>query len=340
MRLSPFAHRITMVSCVVLLLILWGGKLQAQFVAPAPFGSPGLNTPRALTTDPEILYPAHREIQLMAGDGVRITIYGASPAFEAPATVSLDGTIHIPLAGTLKVEGLSLTEAEAMIAARMEQLEMYRNAQVSVQLVAAPGHVVTLMGSLHGSVIIASKKRLFDVLSGAGGGAGGGGGSGGVSLTTSPIVTIERPGVPEPIVVDLGSDPVHSSAANIPIFAGDTITTGDVGSYYVVGAVKTPGVQKLNGTLPTTVMQALAVSGGVVYASKQNHTKLIRTVGSERSVVEIQLKEVLAGRAPDPILQADDILVVPPDHVKAFFTSGAFTGILSIVLTAIALTRY
>jgi polysaccharide export outer membrane protein len=339
MRLSRFAHRITLASYVALFLILGAGTLQAQFVAPAPFGSPGLNTPRALTTDPEILYPAHREMQLMAGDQLRINIYGATPTFDAPATVSLDGTIHLPLAGTIKVEGMSLTEAEAAIATRMEQLEMYRNAQVSIQLVTAPGHVVTLMGSIHGSVIVISKKRLFDVLAG-GGGTGGGASAGAATSTTSPIVTIERPGVPEPIVVDLGSDPVHSAAANIPIFAGDTITTGDVGSYYVIGAVKAAGIQKLNGSLPTTVMQALAVSGGVVYASKQNHTKLIRTVGSERSVVELQLKEILAGRAPDPILQADDILVVPPDHFKQFFTSGAFTGILGIALTAIALTRY
>jgi polysaccharide biosynthesis/export protein len=337
MRLPRVAHRITLASCMALFILLWGGALQAQFVAPAPFGSTGLNTPRALTTDPEILYPAHREIQLMAGDQLHITIYGTTPPFDAPATVALDGTIHLPLAGTIKLEGLSLTEAEAAIAARMEQLEMYRNAQVTVQLVTAPGHVVTLMGSIHGSVVVVSHKRLFDVL--AGGGVGSSSGAG-VTTSTSPIVTIERPGVPEPIVIDLGSDPVHSAAANIPIFAGDTITTGDVGSYYVVGAVRTPGVQKLNGALPTTVMQAVAVSGGIVFASKQDHTKLIRTVGSQRTVVVLKLKEILDGKAPDPILQADDILVVPPDRMKQFFTAGAFTGILGIALTAIALTRY
>jgi polysaccharide export outer membrane protein len=339
MRLPRFEHRITLASCIALFILLWGGALQAQFVAPAPFGSAGLNTPRALTTDPEILYPAHREIQLMAGDQLRIAIYGTTPPFDSPATIALDGTIHIPLAGIIKLEGLSLTEAEAAVAARMEQLQMYRNAQVTVQLLAAPGHVVTLMGSIHGSVVVVSHKRLFDVLAGGGGG-GAAGSSGGVTSSTSPIVTIERPGIPEPIVIDLGSDPVHSAAANIPIFAGDTITTGDVGSYYVVGAVRTPGVQKLNGTLPTTVMQALAVSGGVVFASKQNHTKLIRTVGSQRSVVVLKLKEILDGKSPDPILQADDILVIPPDHVKAFFVAGGFTTILGIALTAIAVTRY
>ena len=273
-------------------------------------------------------------MQIMAGDLLRISIFGSTPPFAADARVSLDGRVHLPLAGTLKMEGLSLADAEQTLATRMEELEMYRNPQVSIQLIEGPGHIVTLIGPAHGVVQVVGHKRLFDILS------AGAGGSGGLPITASPLITIDRPGVPDPIVIDLGSDPARSSAANIPVFAGDTITTGDVGSYYVVGAVKTPGILRLNGTLPTTAMQAIAASGGVLYISKANHAKLIRTVVAQRSLVEIQLRKVLDGKAPDPILQADDILFVPTDRVKQFFTAGPFTNLLGLALTAIAVTRY
>jgi polysaccharide export outer membrane protein len=146
--------------------------------------------------------------------------------------------------------------------------------------------------------------------------------------------------VAEPITVDLGSDPVHSSAANVPLFAGDTVLIGNVGGFYVIGAVKSPGLQHLNGLLPTTVMQAIALSGGVQYASKQNQTRLIRTIGSQRSLVQLHLKDILNGKEPDPILQADDILFVPPDRVKSFFTAGGFSTIFGIALAAYTITRY
>jgi polysaccharide export outer membrane protein len=341
MRLLSWMHRIATALTLTTLLALCGSSVQAQFIGAAPVSSAGLNVPHKVTTDPEILYPAKREMLLMSGDMLRVNIFGTVPAYEAGARISLDGTVRLPLAGTLRLEGLSLVDAEQAIATRMEELQMYRNPQVTIQLVEGPGHVVTLLGIVHGSFTILGHKRLFDVLAGGGGGGtAGGGGGGGIPSTASPIIMIDRPGVPDPIVVDLGSDPAHATAANIPIFAGDTITTGDVGGVYIIGAVRTPGVQKLNGLLPTTVLQALSVAGGAVWASKQNETRLIRTVGSERSVVMLPFKKILHGEAADPILQADDIIYVPPSAFKGFFANGVGTALLGLGLTAATIARY
>ena len=168
----------------------------------------------------------------------------------------------------------------------------------------------------------------------------GGAQTGATGTQVSPIISIERPGLDEPIVLNLGSDPTRSAAANIPIFAGDTITTSSVGPYYVIGAVKSPGLFRLNGSLPTTAMQALALAGGGQYQSKLNSTRLIRTVGPQRTVVELHLKQILNGREPDPILQSDDILYVPTNQFKAFVAVGGLGTVLGLIFTAIAVTRY
>jgi polysaccharide export outer membrane protein len=314
---------------LVAMLLGSGRGLLAQFLSPAPTTSEGLNIPRPITTDPAILYPSDREMILMSGDLIRVSVF-ESTDYSDIERISLDGTVRLPLAGVIKLAGLSLQDAQLAIAARLVQLEMFKNPQVSVQVSEAPGHVATVTGEMHGSIPVIGHKRLLDVLSVVGG----------MSPSASPVITIERPGVTEPIIVDLGSDPVHSSAANVPVFAGDTVLIGNVGGFYVIGAVKTPGLQHLNGFLPTTVLQAVALSGGVQFASKQNETKLIRTVGSQRSLVPLHLKNILNGKEPDPILQADDILFVPPDRVKAFLTSGGFSTIFSLAIAAYAITRY
>ncbi len=329
MKLNRRMYRSFRALLLVVLLLVTGRGLLAQFLSPAPTTSEGLNIPRPLTTDPAILYPSDREMILMSGDLISVTVFGPGEYADIER-ISLDGTVRLPLVGVIKLVGLSLEDAQTTIAARMVQLELYRDPQVSIQVSEAPGHVVTVTGEMHGSIPIIGHKRLLDVLSIVGG----------MSPSASPVITIERPGVTEPITVDLGSDPVHSSAANVPIFAGDTVLIGTVGGFYVVGAVKSPGLQHLNGLLPTTVMQAVALSGGVQFASKQNQTRLIRTTGSQRSLVQLHLKEILNGKEPDPILQADDILFIPPDRVKAFFTAGGFTAIFGIAIAAYAITRY
>ena len=329
MKLNRRMYRSLRVLLLVALLLSTGRGLLAQFLSPAPTTSEGLNIPRPLTTDPAILYPSDREMILMSGDLITVTVFGPGDYADAER-ISLDGTVRLPLVGVIKLVGLSLQDAQTTIAARMVQLDLYRDPQVSIQVTEAPGHVVTVTGEMHGSVPVIGHKRLLDVLSFVGG----------MVVNASPVITIERPGVTDPITVDLGSDPVHSSAANVPLFAGDTVLVGNVGGFYVIGAVKSPGLHTLNGMLPTTVMQAIALSGGVQFASKQNQTRLIRTIGSQRSLVELHLKNILNGKEPDPILQADDILFIPPDRVKGFFTAGAFTTIFGIALAAYTITRY
>ena len=119
---------------------------------------------------------------------------------------------------------------------------MYRNPQVSIQLIESPNEIVTVTGEMHGVFPVAGGKRLYDVLSLAGG----------LPPTASHMVIINRPGIPEPIVVDLGTDPALSNLANVPIFPRDTIVISRVGVVYLLGAFKNQGAIPMQQNSPLT----------------------------------------------------------------------------------------
>ena len=232
--------------------------------------------------------------------------------------------MRLNLAGVIQMQGLSLKEAEQAVAARFEQEQTFHNAQVSVEITEAPSHNATVIGAVHGSVPIVGRMRLYDVLAHAGT----------IPPTASTVLSIERPGNPQPIIVDIGSDPSHSAAGNIPIFSGDTITVSEVGLYYVVGAVNKPIANPLSGSTPTTVVQAVTAAGGPVFAAKLDDSKLVRTTGTQRTVINIQLGKMLQGKAEDIPLQTDDIVLVPSSTLKKALSNG---GASTIAFAAISL---
>lgn len=293
--------------------------LKAQFSGPALGTSAPINLPVTPTTDPAILYPANRDIVLEQGDLLAVHVYGAAD-YQPDTRVSLDGTIQLPLVGSLHVDGLTLPQAEKLIAERLATAGMYRNPQVSIQLTEAPNQAVTISGEMHGVIPVTGQKRLFDVLSAAGG----------LPATASHLITINRPGVAQPIIVDLGTDPAKSEHANVPVFPRDTIVVSRVGVIYLLGAFKTQGAIPLQQNSPLTLMQAASLGGGIGFEGKLDEMRVIRTVGYDRKVLDINVKKVMQGKVPDPILQADDIVLLPTSAMKAAIKSGGLATLSSI----------
>jgi polysaccharide biosynthesis/export protein len=331
-------------SLLLLLICLAGRTALAQFNGPAPGASTVINPPVTITTDPAILFPAHRDVYLGREDLLTVHIYGGTD-YNPTARVSLDGTIQLPLIGGVQVDGLTLHQAEDLIAQKLMKAGMYREPQVSIQVMDSPNLIATVIGEIHGIVPIIGEKRLYDVLSTVGGGGGGIGagttvviGGGGLPSTASHIITINRPGLAEPITVDLGTDPAKSRLADIPIFPRDTIIVPRVGVVYLLGAFKTQGAIPLQQNTPLTLMQVAALSGGPGFEGKTGDLRIIRSVGLTRQVVRVNIKKVIDGKAPDPVLQADDIIFLPTSSMKAAIKSGGIgtlLGIISILIIAV-----
>src|ERR1700722_853838 len=312
---------------VMAVLLLWhcAGSALAQFTGPSLGSSASVNLPLPPTTDPAILYPGPREIRLEHGDLITVHLY-ATVDYNPTARVSLDGSIQLPLLGLVQVEGLSLHEAQDLIAQRLTDAGMYRNPQVLIQITESPNQVVTITGEMHGLIpMVGGQKRLFDVLSAAGG----------LPVTASHTITINRPGVAQPIIVDLGTNPATSALSNVPIFARDTIVVARVGVIYLLGAFAHQGPIPLQQNSPLTLMQAAAIGGGPGWEGKADDLRIIRTVGLERKVVTVDIKKIFNGKAPDPVLQTDDIVFLPTSAMKAAIKGGGIATVLGIASTAL-----
>ncbi|HTH54333.1 MAG TPA: polysaccharide biosynthesis/export family protein [Edaphobacter sp.] len=329
MNLRPvFRTGLLAIAALCLPFVLPDASAHAQFNGPSLAASNSINRPVTLTTDPAILYPANRELRLAPGDQIAVHIYGATD-YSPSVRISIDGSIHLPLIGTLQIKGMTLPEAERLIEKKLMEGGMYRNPQVSLQLTDSPNQVATVTGELHAVVPINGQRRLQDVLAVAGG----------LTPLSSHTITIDRLGVDQPIVIDLGTDPMKSEESNIPVFAGDTIIIARTGVVYMLGAFKNVGAIPLPPASPLTLMQAATVAGGPGFEGKMNQLRLIRTEGTNRTVVSVDMKRVLNGKDPDPVLQSDDIVLLPSNMIKSAIKSGGLSTLVGFASILAVATR-
>jgi len=87
-----------------------------------------------------------------------------------------------------------------------------------------------------------------------------------------------------------------------------------------------------------TLMKLAALAGGPGFEGQENDLRIIRSVGVDRQVVRVDIKKVIQGKAPDPVLEPEDIVFLPTNQMKAAIKSGGLStllGIASILLIAI-----
>jgi polysaccharide biosynthesis/export protein len=315
-----YQRRIAKLAICLLTPLFFAEMALAQFSGPSLPISTQLNPPIELTTDPAILFPPSHEIRLLPGDLLNIHLYGM-PDYAPIARVSQDKTIQLPLLGVVMVGGLTLKQAEDLIETRLVSAGMYRNPQISIQLMESPNGTATLTGEMHGVIPVFTGKRLFDVLS-----AGGG-----LTPLSSHTIIINRPGLEKPIAVNLGANPAESAVSNIPIFPGDTIVVPKVGVVYLLGEFKIQGAVPLQQNAPLTLMKAAAMGGGTQFPARYSDLRIIRTNGTTRSVVKADLRRITSGKDPDPVLQPDDIIFMPTDFIKNAISNGGLGVLLGVV---------
>lgn len=314
----------------LLLLLCACSSAHAQFNGQAVNPNTPVNLPTTITTDPAILFPERPPLVLDQGDLLSVHIYG-SMDYVPIVRVAADGTIQLPLIGVIAVRDLTVQEAEARIAKALVAGGMYKNPQVNIQVTETPNHVINVVGEVKAPMLVPAvgTRRLLDALDAAGG----------MTMNASHTITILRSTTPDPIVVELGSDPVHSAAANVPVFSGDTVIVSRVGSYYVLGSVKNQGVFPLEPNSPTTLINALAAANGPLFEARQSQVRIIRTVGNTRKEVRVDIARIVAGKDPDPIIASDDIIYIPGNALKEAIKSGGI-GTLLGVASLIAIFAY
>ena len=336
-------------ACIALLVMLTTMAAQwslAQTAGAAPAVTSGVSsgitssTPAAQTPQPPgaaasqlnsipvgtaMLYPGD-DFQLGPGDLVSIRVFGSTD-YADTVRIDRNGNVELPYIGSVHLDKLNVHDAQLLIAERLRTGGFFINPEVILQVVESINSSVTVTGEIHQLVPVTGARPLINVLASAGG----------LPSNASHTIRIVRPGRAEPIVVNLGTDLTNSEAANLPIYPRDIIQIARAGVVFVLGAFKQQGSLPLDQSMPLTLMQVAALSGGVGFEGRYEDLRLIRTFGNERKVVEVDIKKVLNGKAPDPILQANDIVFLPTNQMKAALKSLGVGGVVGMVAFLISL---
>jgi polysaccharide export outer membrane protein len=282
----------------------------------------------APVASPSMLYPGE-DFRLAPGDLIAVHLFGALD-YSATVRVGLDGTVALPYVGTVPLQGLSVRAAQGRIEEKLRAGGFYNNPQITIQVVDTVNGSVTITGEVRAVIPVSTERSLREVLLAAGG----------LPPTASHTVKIVRPGVDQPIVVNLGADLAASAAANVPVHPHDIIQISRANVVYVLGAFKNQGSVPLDQASPLTLMELAALSGGVGWEGRYADLRLVRTVGTERKLVDLDIKKVLNGKAPDPVLEANDIVFLPTDQMKAALKSLGIGGVLGLVSLIFTLHNY
>ena len=98
-----------------------------------------------------------------------------------------------------------------------------------------------------------------------------------------------------------------------------TVTVKEAASQKITvdGAVTKPGVYEMRGS--TSLLQAIAMSEGPTRVADLTKVAVFRTIDGRRSVALFDLSAIRQGRAFDPQVLGDDVIVVDTSRLSAAF---------------------
>lgn len=222
------------------------------------------------------------------GDTVRIAVY-QSPDLSLETRVSESGLISYPLIGSVRLGGLTVSQAEAALADALRKGDFIKNPQVTVMVTQVRANQVNVLGQVGkpGRVPLdVAGMRLTDVLALAGG----------VTTTAGAdtvVVTGQRNGQPFRKEVDLPRMFAPGGRGDdIEIQPGDAIWVDRYPVVYLYGEVQRPGQLRLERGM--TVMQALATAGGLTQRGTQRGLRVSRRAANGQvQQLELSLDDTL-----------------------------------------------
>ena len=314
---------------IAILILLLAPAVYGQSSGEAAKAEPaGTTNPAPPETVRELLSVRPPQLIIASGDSIRVEVFEIEKYSYTPR-VDGEGQIAIPLVDSVKVAGLTASEAEKLIADRLEDRGMVKNPHVHVTLVEQPSQTITVSGEVEKPGVFPAygAKTLIGGISLAGG----------LKDTASRNITLLRPSTGQTYVISLGDDPKTALAANIPLVKGDTVIVGVAGFVYVVGAVKNSGAYRLKSSSSTTLRQAIAMAGGAGYEAKLNKTVIIRNDDGRQTEIAFAVNKNVSKPLDDITLRSNDIVYVPTDSGKAAVKGGAAS--LAVALASAALYR-
>jgi polysaccharide export outer membrane protein len=91
--------------------------------------------------------------------------------------------------------------------------------------------------------------------------------------------------------------------------------------FTIEGAISKPGMYPVRG--PTTLLQAMAVSGGPSTTANLGGVIIFRTIDGQRKAARFDLRKIRSGQSADPVIYGNDLIVIDSRE-----TNGAYEEVL------------
>jgi polysaccharide export outer membrane protein len=266
-----------------------------------------------------------RHYVLGPADQISIRIAEGDDISDKPILIDPDGFIDLNMVGRIHAAGMSVTQLESEVAARLAKF--YKRPAVAVTLVASHSQPVSVLGAVRSPGVhqLEGHKTLIEVLSLAGGLRD----DAGYAITITRRIAYGPIPLPDNKTDASGNfSTAHVKAndlisggnpeANIAIEPNDVISAPRAELVYVLGQVNRSGGFVLRDRETGTALLALSLAEGLSPLAAPKDAKILRLDrGSDKRIeIPVNLQKVLAGTAPDPVIYADDMLFVPGNRTK------------------------
>lgn len=221
------------------------------------------------------------------GDVIAVAVYGQE-AFNTSTRIKPDGTIALPLVGTVQAEGRTVLTLADQIKRQLETSGFLRNPVVNIEVAEYRSQIARVVGNVAqpGLQPLDQDYRLLDVLLRAGW----------VRSVGDRMIFVREEGSSEetPISIErlIRGDP----AANIAVKPGMTIYVPEPELVYVMGPVSRPGGYPLMDGM--TVGRLIIMAGGAAQGGNKNRFNLER--GGQK----------VAGVTAETVLQPGDVVIL------------------------------
>jgi polysaccharide export outer membrane protein len=237
-------------------------------------------------------------------DILTITVYGQND-LNGQFRVDGDGTFTFPLVGRVKAAELTVRQLEGEMTRLLK--EFVKSPQVSVSVGQYKSRRLFIVGEVRspGPYILTGNMSLIEAIALAGSAlpTSSGealivrGGANGPALAASLPASGDKSDVTR---VDLDALQRGDLGQNIALQDGDTIFIPRAAEVYLLGHVRNPGVYPIRRG--TTVLQALALAGGVTDRGASNRIDVERLENGTKVRVRVRL---------DELVRPGDTLIIP-----------------------------
>jgi len=212
--------------------------------------------------------------------------------------VSEKGMITYPLIGQIEAAGRTVADISLELERLLEK-DFFVDVQLSAKVREHRSQPVVVLGEVRrpGTVFLNGTTMLTDIIAEAGGLAAGAG----------PEIELRRVGAEETLVFSTEKVRTGEEGRDIEIRVGDVISVSSKQLFFVTGEISSPGQYEISRGL--TLMRAVSQAGGYSkFASKI--IEIHREVDGEKVIATHNLGDIRKGKAEDPAILADDVLIV------------------------------